>query len=333
MPDPSPGFLPGVDRPPLERPAFDPELRAGLAIVGGMFPPTITPDLIAFMRASYAGPRPEDLLAHRPVVYQDHTFPGFEGHELVASVFRHQGASGPRPGILFAHSGGLMFGDRFSGLDRILDFVETLGVVLVSVEYRLAPEHRDPVPREDVYAALEWVASRSASLGIRLDRLLLAGASAGGGLAAGACLAARDRGGPRLCGQLLDYPMLDDRGCTRSTHQFDGIGVWDRVSNETGWSALLGEARGGPDVSPYAAPARATDLRDLPPAFLDVGSAEIFRDEAVAYADALWNAGGSAELHVWPGGFHGFDIFAPHTALSRGMIATRHAWVSRVLAD
>lgn len=330
----SPGFIGGVDRPArLDRPAFDPELRAGLAIVGGMFPPTITPDLIDFMRVSYAGPPLATLIGGRPIRCEDRVFPGYEGYELTASIFRHEGASGLRPGVLFVHSGGLMFGDRFSGLDRMLDFVELLGIVLVSIEYRLAPEHRDPVPREDVYGALEWMASHAESLGVRLDHLLIAGASAGGGLAAGAALAARDRGGPRLCGQLLDYPMLDDRGTTKSTHQFDGVGVWDRVSNETGWSALLGDARGGPDVSPYAAPARATDLRDLPPAFLDVGSAEIFRDEAVAYADALWNAGRQAELHVWPGGFHAFDIFAPHTALSRSMIATRNAWMSRILAD
>ena len=333
MRDPTPGFVHGVDREAVHRPAFDPELRAGLAIVGGMFPPTITPELIEFMRVSYAGPPLDTLLAGRPIRCHDRAFDGYQGHPLVASVFRHDRASGPRPGVLFVHSGGLMFGDRFSGLDRMLDFVENLGVVLVSIEYRLAPEHADPFAREDVYAALEWMASQAGALGVRLDRLLIAGASAGGGLAAGAAMAARDRGGPRLCGQLLDYPMLDDRGITRSTHQFDGIGVWDRVSNETGWSAMLGEARGGPDVSPYAAPARATDLRNLPPAFLDVGSAEIFRDETVAYADALWNAGGNAELHVWPGGFHAFDIFAPHTALSRGMIATRNAWLSRVLAD
>ncbi|MEQ8273535.1 MAG: alpha/beta hydrolase fold domain-containing protein [Deltaproteobacteria bacterium] len=334
MSDHAPGFLFGVDQEPSPgRPAFDPELRAGLAIVGGMFPPTITPDLIDFMRISYAGPPLDALITGRPIRCEERTFFGYEGHELEASIFRHTEALGARPGILFVHSGGLMFGDRFSGLDRMLDFVEQLGVVLVSIEYRLAPEHRDPYPREDVYAALEWVASDAEALGIHLDRLLIAGASAGGGLAAGAAIAARDRGGPRLCGQLLDYPMLDDRGVTKSTNQFDGIGVWDRVSNETGWSALLGERRGGPDVSPYAAPARATELHDLPPAFLDVGSAEIFRDEAVAYADALWNAGGHAELHVWPGGFHAFDIFAPHTALSRGMIATRNAWMSRVLAD
>lgn len=334
MSEHTPGFIQGLDRcAQIDRPAFDPELRAGLAIIGGMFPPTITPDLIDFMRVSYAGQTPDALIGGRTIHFEDRVFEGHEGHVLMASVFRHKRASGRRPGILFVHSGGLMFGDRFSGLDRMIDFVELLGVVLVSIEYRLAPEHRDPYPREDVYAALEWMASHAESLGVRIDRLLIAGASAGGGLAAGAALAARDRGGPRLCGQLLDYPMLDDRSMTKSNLQFDGIGVWDRVSNETGWSALLGKARGGPDVSPYAAPARATNLHDLPPAFLDVGSAEIFRDETVAYADALWNAGGQAELHVWPGGFHAFDIFAPHTALSRGMIATRRAWVARILGD
>lgn len=326
--------VPAIDRPiPLDRPDFDPELRAGLAIVGGMFPPTVTSDLIDFMRVSYAGPPLDTIVGGRSIRCEHRIFEGYQGYQLQASVFRHERASGLRPGVLFVHSGGMMFGDRFSGLDRMIDFVELLGVVLVSIEYRLAPEYRDPYPREDVYAALEWMATNAESLGVRLDRLLIAGASAGGGLAAGAALAARDRGGPVLCGQLLDYPMLDDRGITKSTSQFDGIGVWDRVSNETGWNALLGDARGGPAVSVYAAPARATELHDLPPAFLDVGSAEIFRDETVAYADALWNAGGNAELHVWPGGFHAFDIFAPHTALSRGMIATRKAWMSRVLGD
>lgn len=329
------GSIPGVDQSSAraDRTLFDPELKAGLAIVGGMFPPTITPDLIDFMRKSYAGPAVEQIVGERAIDYRDYGYPGHGGHELLASVFRPAGVTERRPGLLFVHSGGLMFGDRFSGLDRMVEFVESIGVVLISIEYRLAPEHKDPIPREDVYAALEWTASNAEALGIRLDRLLIAGASAGGGLAAGTALAARDRGGPSLVGQLLDYPMLDDRGCTRSTGQFDGVGVWDRVSNETGWAALLGDARGGPDVSPYAAPARAKDLSGLPPAFIDVGSAEIFRDEAIAYADAIWNAGGNAELHVWPGGFHAFDIFAPHTALSQGMINSRRAWVARLLAD
>jgi acetyl esterase/lipase len=315
------------------RPGFDPELRAGLAVVGGVFPPTVTPDLIGFMRRSYASPPIGQTLAGRAITREDHVVVGHRGDPIEVSVLRPAEAAGPRPGIVFAHSGGLMFGDRFSGADLVLDWVDGLGAVLVTVEYRLAPEFPDPYPREDCYAALEWVAAAAERLGVRRDRLLVAGASSGGGLAAGLALAARDRGGPALCGQVLDYPMLDDRGTTASTRQFDGVGVWDRVSNETGWTALLGAARGGPDVSPYAAPARATDLGGLPPAFLDVGAAEIFRDEAIGYADGIWRAGGDAELHVWSGGFHAFDIFAPHTAVARGMIRTRDAWVEKVLAD
>lgn len=317
----------------VARPEFDAELRAGLAVVGGVFPPTITPDLLPFMRRSYASAPIEDTLRGRAVERVDDVLPGHRGDPVEVSVLRPAQASEPRPAVLYVHSGGLMFGDRYSGIDLILEWIERLGVVVVTVEYRLAPEFPDPFPREDSYAALEWMATHAGRLGIRRDRLMVVGGSAGGGIAAGMALAARDRGGPALCGQVLDYPMLDDRGLTRSTTQFDGVGVWDRVSNETGWTALLGAARGGPDVSVYAAPARATDLAGLPPAFIDVGAAEIFRDEAIAYADALWRAGGDAELHVWAGGFHAFDIFAPHTVLSRGMIRTREAWVEKILAD
>lgn len=315
------------------RPAFDPELRAGLAVVGGVFPPTITPDLIAFMRRSYASAPIEETIAGREIVLGHEIATGHDGDEIEVSVFRPSRAGGARPGIVYAHSGGFMFGDRFSGLDLALDWIEQLGAVLVTMEYRLAPEHPDPYPREDAYSTLEWVASHAERLGIRRDRLMVAGGSAGGGIAAGLALAARDRGGPDLCGQLLDYPMLDDRAITESTRQFDGVGVWDRVSNETGWAALLGSTTGGPDVSVYAAPARADDVSDLPPAYIDVGSSEIFRDEAIDFARRIWTAGGSAELHVWPGAFHACDVFAPHTSVAREMIRTRNAWVEKVLSD
>ena len=317
----------------VARPDFDPELRAGLAVVGGMFPPTITPDLIDFMRVSYASPPMDDVLQERGIRREDVTIEGHAGGEIALSLLHPPGQDGPRPGIVYAHSGGLMFGDRFSGLDLVLDWVDGLGAVLVTVEYRLAPEHPDPYPREDMYAGLEWTARHAEQHGIRPDRLVVAGASAGGGLAAGLALAARDRGGPALVGQVLDYPMLDDRSSSVSMSQFDGIGVWDRVSNETGWSALLGAAAGSPDVSPYAAPARATDLSGLPPAFIDVGAAEAFRDEAIAYADQLWRAGTDAELHVWAGAFHACDIFAPHTAVGRSMIRARNAWLEKIIAD
>lgn len=316
-----------------QRADFDPELRASLAVVGGVFPPTITPDLIGFMRRSYASDPVETTLEGRNATHHETTVDGHGGDPITVSVFRNPDALGPRPAIVYAHSGGLMFGDRFSALALNLDWVERFGAVLICPEYRLAPEFTDPYAREDMYAALTWTADGAHELGIDPNRIIVAGASAGGGLAAGTALAARDRGGPRLRGQLLIYPMLDDRGLTASTDQFDGVGVWDRVSNETGWQAMLGEAYRTDDVSPYIAPARATDLRDLPPAYIDVGSAEIFRDEAVAFAAALWHAGGHAELHVWPGGFHAFDIFAAHTTLAQGMIRTRLAWIEKILAD
>jgi acetyl esterase/lipase len=145
-------------------------------------------------------------------------------------------------------------------------------------------------------------------LGIDPSRLIIAGASAGGGLAAGTTLLARDRRGPALMGSLLMCPMIDDRNLTPSSHQIDGVGVWDRGSNEMGWRALLGERRGTESVSIYASPSRATDLSGLPPTFIDVASAEVFRDEAVAYASRIWADGGIAELHVVPGGYHGLDV-------------------------
>ena len=317
----------------VPRPGFDAELRAGLAVVGGMFPPTITPELIDFMRLSYASPPMNDLFRQHRIDVTDVVLPGYQGGDLTAAVLRPRDAQGPRPTVLYAHSGGLMFGDKFSGLDLVLDWVSDLGAIVITFDYRLAPEFPDPYPWEDMYAALEWVAAEAGNLGVRRDRILVAGASAGGGLAAGIALAARDRGGPRPCGQLLDYPMLDDRLITASTGQFDGIGVWDRVSNQTAWQALLGDRRGGDDVSAYAAPARAGDLSALPPAFIDVGAAEIFRDEAIDYAGRIWAAGGDAELHVWSGAFHACDIFAPHTSVGRSMIRTRNAWVEKILAD
>lgn len=313
------------------RPAFDAELKASLAVVGGMFPPTITPDLIDFMRTSYAAPDMDALFTERGIQRKDFQIPGHCGDPIAVSVLRTK--PGPAPVVLYAHSGGLMFGDRFSGIDLVLDWVDQLDAVLVTVEYRLAPEFPEPYGREDMYAALAWVAAQGDALQFRTDRIMVAGASSGGGLAAGLALAARDRGGPALCGQVLDYPMLDDRCDSESSRQFDGVGVWDRTSNITGWTALLGADRGTENVSIYASPARATDLHDLPPAYIDVGDAEIFRDEAIAYATEIWRAGGNAELHVWAGAFHACDIFAPHTAVSRSMIQARNAWVEKILAD
>jgi acetyl esterase/lipase len=233
--------------------------------------------------------------------------------------------------IYHTHGGGMIIGDRRTGLEPMLDWAEEFGMVVVSVEYRLAPDHPHPAPVDDCYAGLLWTAAHAAELGFDPDRLIIAGGSAGGGLAAAVTLRARDEDGPALLGQMLMCPMLDDRNDTPSAIQMAGLGVWDRASNEFGWTSLLGDQRGGPDVSPYAAPARAVDLSNLPPAFIDVGSAETFRDEDVTYASRIWQAGGRAELHVWPGGFHGFDGLAPSAAVSRDAAQARLRWLHRLL--
>ncbi|WP_036960363.1 alpha/beta hydrolase [Promicromonospora kroppenstedtii] len=317
----------------VKRPPFDPELEAVLALLSDQMPPTITPEMIPLLRqaAPVSDVSVDDVLATAGIVRRDVTIPGHDGDAIEVSVLSREGRTGIGPGVFHTHGGGMIMGDRFVGLDQLLGWITDLDAVVVTVEYRLAPEFPDPYPVRDCYAGLRWTAEHAEELGIDLGRLIIAGASAGGGLAAGTALLARDEGGPALAGQLLIYPMLDDRDQTVSSAQIDGVGVWDRGSNVTGWSALLGERRGTEDVSVYAAPARATDLSGLPPAFIDCGSAEVFRDEDVAYATALWAAGVQAELHVWPGGFHGFDLMAPHTVLAQAMRAARDSWVARTL--
>ncbi len=314
------------DRP--VHPPFDPELMDALAALTRVIPTTFTPDLIAGFRVPTDV---EQLLADRNVTHRELSVPGFDGSELTLSVFARSDHSGFGPALYSIHGGGMVIGDRFGGLGEVLEWVEEFDAVCVSVEYRLAPEFPDPYPVEDCYAGLAWVAAHADELGIDPARLLIVGGSAGGGLAAGTSLLARDRRGPELLGAMLMYPMLDDRNRTVSSHQIDGVGFWDRGSNDTGWDALLGSRRNTGAVSIYAAPARATDLTGLPPTFIDVASAELFRDEAVLYALQIWANGGVAELHVVPGGFHGFENVAPDSALARQVRGTRRTWLARML--
>ncbi|WAP53806.1 alpha/beta hydrolase fold domain-containing protein [Streptomyces sp. S465] len=217
-------------------------------------------------------------------------------------------------------------GNAWSVLPRILrEWALPPEMAVLSAEYRLAPGTRYPGPLADCYAGLVRAAGHAGELDIDAGRVIIGGKSAGGGLAAALALLARDRGGPGLLGQLLLCPMLDDRAGTVSSHQMSGLGGWDLVSAETAWKAPLGDRYGAADLPPHAAPARATDLSCLPPAFLDVGSAEMFRDEDVAYANALCQAGGQAELHVRPGACHGFDSVAPRAALREKSVDVRHA--------
>jgi len=326
--------------PPAARvgppPPFDPELEAALTALGLASTPRLTLELVPALREASAGsmPAPSDEELSRGGEYEvaERTVPGPPGApEVTLLICRPAAAAAPTPALYQIHGGGMMFGTRRDGLAGTLDLAARVGAAVVSVEYRLAPEHPHPAPVEDCYAGLRRLAEHAAELNVDPARIVVAGDSAGGGLAAAVALLARDRGGPALAGQLLRAPMLDDRNDTPSAYQLTGLGVWDRAANETGWTALLGDARGGPDVSPYAAPARATDLSGLPPAYIDVGSADMFRDEAVAYASAIWRDGGQAELHVWPGACHGFEMLAPQAAVTRAAFDARHSWLRRLL--
>ena len=315
-------------------PPFDPELAPAVAGLGTQ---EFTLEMIpAIRRAPAISPVPtvEDYRRGGAFEVTERLVPGPAGAPDVSLLIcRPTGVTGPVPCLYFIHGGGMMLGNnRSGGTPRALEHAEALGAALVSVEYRLAPETPHPGPVDDCYSGLIWTVKHADELGIDPERLIVGGASAGGGLAAAVALLARDRGGPAMRGQLLLCPMLDDRNDTPSSYQMTGLGIWDRGANEVGWTALLGDARGGPDVSPYAAPARATDLSGLPPAFIDAGSAETFRDEDVAYASRIWQAGGDAELHVWPGGFHGFTGMVPDAAISKAAMAAQLTWLRRLLA-
>jgi acetyl esterase/lipase len=262
----------------------------------------------------------------------ERTVPGLPGDpEVALLICTPVAASEPRPVIYYTHGGGMFSGDHRHGvnLNPLLDDAERFGATLVSVGYRLAPEHPHPAPINDVHAGLRWTVEHAGELGIDAERVIVAGTSAGGALTAALALTVRDAGGQRLLGQMLLSPMLDDREDSASMLQMEGVDIWDRPANGFGWATLLGAAAGRPDVSPYAAPARATDLSGLPAAFIDVGSAEILRDEAVAYAARIWQADGEAELHVWSGGYHCFDLVTPDAAISHAAREARTSWLRR----
>ncbi|MEU6134455.1 alpha/beta hydrolase [Nocardioides sp. NPDC047086] len=317
------------------RPPFDPELVPVLEAVREALP-TFSAERLAALRQQttegFPGMDPVDLTVGGAVQVEERQVPGPEGApDITLLILRPTAEGAPRPAVYHTHGGGMVVGDRRFGVETFLPQVAEGNAVVVSVEYRLAPEHPDPAPVEDCYAGLVWTAKNAAELGIDPERIMIAGASAGGGLAAGTALLARDRAFPRLSHQILICPMLDDRLETHSSRMLDEEGVWDRNSNLFGWTALLGERRGGPDVSPYAAPARAEDLTGLPRTYIDTGSAESFRDETLTYARRLSEAGVSVDLHMWGGGFHGFDLMAAHTALSRASVATREEFIRRAL--
>lgn len=315
-------------------PQFDSELAAFAPGFAGGGEIDTSPEAREHFRRLIA-PTWEEVAGDAPVTCTDYEIAGYGGDPIMVSVIapRDRAGIGPdrNPGIYHVHGGGMIMGNRFAGAEDLVAWSLRYGAVCVTVEYRLAPLVHAPALVEDCHAGLKWMEDNAPMLGVDPDRIVIFGGSAGGGLAAGTALLARDRGGPRLAGQLLQCPMLDDRDLTESGRQCEGVGVWDRTMNLSAWRAVFGEHQGTAAADPYSAPARMEDLSNLPPAFIDVGSAETFRDEAIDYARRIVLAGGLCELHVWPGAFHGFYTMAPDARVSQACVAARENWLARHL--
>lgn len=217
----------------------------------------------------------------------------------------------PTAAMVWIHGGGFVLGTPEQDERTSLQYALQLGIVVVAVDYRLGPKHPYPAPLDDCYAALKWLHDEAEALGVRRERLIVAGASAGGGLAAGLSLLARDRGEVKPCFQVLVYPMLDDRTVTRADQDVSNVHVWSPGSNRFGWRSYLGQEPGSADVSPYAAPARMEHLAGLPPTWLGVGTTDLFFDEDVAYAARLTAQGVACEFVEVKGAYHAFDVLVP----------------------
>ncbi|OWP23253.1 esterase [Microbacterium sp. AISO3] len=315
----------------VARPPFDDAVARALAEFDDLVVVSMSSDEIPRVRASGVAAPLAELTAHGAFERDELLVPGWREDDPPVGVVVYTPAvvRRPVPVILHLHGGGLIAGNADSDMPATAELAERTGCAILSVEYRLAPEHPYPAALEDAAAALRWLAGPDAPAALDGDRIIVAGVSAGGGLAAATALFARDHGGPRIAGLVLLCPMLDHRSDSESARQMAGHGSWDRDANATAWAAYLADVEGG--VPPYASPAVADSLAGLPPTFIDVGSAETFRDECVAFARRMWADGGDAELHVWPGGAHAFDFLAPWTVLARDARRAREEWLRRLL--
>ncbi len=308
--------------------AFDPELAA----VVPMLPDLDGADPAA-MRASLAA-----MIAQLPapdptgVRCEDRRIPGRPGDPEVPIRIYRPAERRATAAVYSVHGGGFIAGDLETEHAGNLRLARELGVVVVAVDYRLAPETPFPGPLEDVYAGLVWTAEHADELGVDPRRIAIHGVSAGGGLCAALALLARDRKGPHIAFQFLAVPELDDRLATGSMSAFTDTPLWNRPKAIASWDFYLGAGRAGSDdVSVYAAPARATDLTGLPPAYVSVMHFDPLRDEGIAYAQALLAAGVTVELHLFPGTFHGSALI-PDAAISQREGAEAIAVLRRALA-
>lgn len=286
--------------------ALDPQVSAVLAAMAETSGPTPAPAPVGDVDNRRAA-----LNAAGDVHITDHQVTTGDGTAIRARWYSSP-TSVSRAVVLYLHGGGMILGSVpiFDG--PVSRYVASTGVPMLSVDYRLAPEHPHPTPVQDAYTGLLWLAAHADELGVDADRIAVMGDSAGGGIAAATAILSRDRVGPAIAHQILLYPMLDDRTTTPDPY-IAPFAAWSYDDNITGWTALLGDRAGGPDVEAFAAPARLSDATGLPPAYIEVGQLDIFRDEDIRYALTLSQAGVPVELHVHPGVPHEYDAIATRT--------------------
>ncbi|MFI6339816.1 alpha/beta hydrolase [Streptomyces sp. NPDC050535] len=300
--------------------AIDPELDALLALLPATdvgYPLKARADLRSFIDRLPA-PSLDGLLVDNALVRSL-----TEDHEVPVRVYRPAGqADAPRPAILYIHGGGFVTGDLDTEEGSAATLARALEAVVVSVDYRLAPEHPYPAALEDCYTTLVWLGQQADELGLDPTRIAVHGQSAGGGLAAAVALLTRDRSGPQLVFQFLGIPELDDRLQTVSMRAYVDTPVWHLANAEKSWAAYLRKTTqpGSPDVPVYAAPARAENLTGLPPTCVTLCQFDPLRDEGMEYARRLAQANVPVELHLYPGTFHGAAAL-PQTAVSQRMNA------------
>ena len=292
--------------------AIHPEYQEALSQLLALFPGGFNaPETIEERRALING-----ALALNPVnenVTREDRFISVEGApDVRIRIYRPKESSyaHPQPAIFTIHGGGMVTGNIAADDANAAALCERSGALTVAIDYRLAPEHPFPAAINDCYAVANWLFENVAELDVDATRIALHGGSAGGGLAIGLALMMRDRGNLRFCFLMALYPMIDDRHITASSKTITNLGVWDRKASLESWAWYLGDAYGSDDISPYAAPIRATHLEGLPPTFIDVGTHDLFLDEDREFAERLEAAGVPVEFHINEGAYHAAELFA-----------------------